>query len=125
MIRGDNPAAHCFALRDLISTTFCKQLVIFSLKMHSSGKIFGKISLRAVRDTIRWSDIKQKGKVQTFWLAGGPPKFSPLVGHPDLSIRKTLRRVIDLLTVMVLKKMSEIIFFQINIFTKCKFKGEN
>ena len=83
MIRGDNPAAHCFALRDLISTTFCKQLVIFSLKMHSSGKIFGKISLRAVRDTIRWSDIKQKGKVQTFWLVERIPP--PKKKNPSLS----------------------------------------
>ena len=120
---------------------FFKQFMIVLLKMHVSDKMFDRTCLKAVRVAFFpiygvWSrgrglnflsggDIKQKGKVQTFWLAGGPPKFSPLVGHPDLSIRKTLRRVIDLLTVMVLKKMSEIIFFQINIFTKCKFKGEN
>ena len=126
MIRGDNPAAHCFALRDLISTTFCKQLMIFSLKMHSSGKIFGKISLRAIRDTFRWSDIKQKGKVQTFWLVGRIPppkkKIPLLVEHPDLPIRKTLRRVFDLLTVMILKRVSESVFFQINKFTYVKVK---
>ena len=36
------------------------------------------------------------------------------MGHPGLSIRKTLRRVLDLLTVMVLKRVSESIFIQIN-----------
>ena len=69
-------------------------------------------------------DIQQRGKVQTFWLAGRPPKFPLLVGHPDLPIRKTLRRVLDSLTVMILKRVSESIFFQINKFTACKFTKE-
>ena len=57
-------------------------------------------------------DIQQKRKVQTFWLAGRAPKLPVLVGHSDLSIRKTLRRMLDLLTVMILKRVRESIFFK-------------
>ena len=32
--------------------------------------------------------------------------------------------MLDLLTVMILKRVSESIFFQINIFTACKFKDK-
>ena len=69
-------------------------------------------------------DIQQKQKVQTFWLPDRPSKFPLLEGQPDLPIRKTLRSVLDLLTVMVLKTVSESIFFQINIITACKFKDK-
>ena len=44
--------------------------------------------------------------------------------HPDLPIRKTLRRVLGLLTVMILKRVSENIFFQSNKFTAYKVKDE-
>ena len=57
-------------------------------------------------------------------LVGKPPKFPPFVGHPDLPIKKTLRRVLDPLTVMILKRVSESILFQINKFTACKFTKE-
>ena len=40
-----------------------------------------------------------------------PPRFGPLVGHPDLPIRKTLRRVLGLLTVILLAGIGESIFF--------------
>ena len=75
------------------------------LKMHASGEIFDKICLKAIRDTFfqyvvcdqgtgelifSVVVIQQKGKTQTFWFAERPPKFSPLVGHPDPPIRKTL-----------------------------------
>ena len=40
-----------------------------------------------------------------------PTQFSPLVGHLDLSIRKTLRRVLGLFTAMILKSVSESITF--------------
>ena len=69
-------------------------------------------------------DIQQKGKVQAFWLAGRLPKFLPLVEHPDLPIRKTLKRVLDPLTVMILKRVSKSIFFQISKFTACTFTKE-
>ena len=33
IILGDNPAGHCFVLRDLITTTFFKEVMILKLKM--------------------------------------------------------------------------------------------
>ena len=69
-------------------------------------------------------DIQQKWRVQTFWLAGGPTKSSPLVGHPNLPMKKTLERVFYLLTVIILNRARESIFFQINKFTACKFKDK-
>ena len=47
--------------------------------------------------------------------ADPPPQFSCLVGHPDLSMKKTLR-VVGLLTVMI--------FFQSKKFTASKIKDE-
>ena len=101
--------------------------------MYAAGKSLGKSCLKAIRDTFfcnMWSvirrgperliflvgDIKQEKKVQTFGFAGRPPPpppphLPPLVGHPDLPIRKTLRRVLVLLTVMILKRVSESSFF--------------
>ena len=71
--------------------------MILLLKMHASGKIFDKVCLKAIRDTIFskmwsvirgqgdsvfcWGDIQQMGKVKTFCFAGRPPKFPPLVGY--------------------------------------------
>ena len=54
-----------------------------------------------------------------------PGKIPPLVGHPDLPIKKTLRRVCDLLTIIISKVMGKSIFFQINKFTACEFKDKN
>ena len=39
------------------------------------------------------------------------------MGHHDLPIKKNLRRVLGLLTVMILKRVSQSIFFQSNKFT--------
>ena len=81
-------------------------------------------------DFLVGNDIQQKGKVQTFELAGGALSkikirgISPFVGHPDLPIKKTLR-VLGLHTAMVLKRVSESIFFQNNNFTACKVKDGN
>ena len=44
--------------------------------------------------------------------------------HPNLPIRNTLRRVLDVLTIMILKRVSESISFQSNKFTECKIKVE-
>ena len=73
---------------------------------------------------VGWRCIQQKGEVQLFWLVGGTPhlQFRPLLGHPNLPIKKTLRRVLGLLTVMILKRVRESIFFQSNKFTTCKIK---
>ena len=38
-------------------------------------------------------------------------KVPPLVENPDLPIKKTLRRKLGLLTVMILKRVTESIFF--------------
>ena len=44
--------------------------------------------------------------------------------HPDVTIKKTLRRVLGLRTVMILKSVIQSIFFQSNKFTACKVKDE-
>ena len=44
--------------------------------------------------------------------------------HSNLPIRNTLRRVLDVLTIMILKRVSESISFQSNKFTECKIKVE-
>ena len=65
-----------------------------------------------------------EGESSNFWACRETPQFPPLVGHPNLTTRKTLRRVLGLLTVMILKGMSESIFYQSNKFRACKFKDE-
>ena len=121
----DNPAGHCFVLRDLFPMRFFKLVMIVLLKIYATDKFFGKICLKTIRDIFfsdMWSaisggtgwlkvlvggDVQQKGKVQTFGLAGKPPsQFPPLVGHFDLPIKKTLKRVLGLFTVMILKRVS-------------------
>ena len=67
-----------------------------------------------------WGCIQHNSEVQTFDLQGEPPTLVPLVGYPDLPIRETLRSVLGLLTVMILKRWSENIFFQSNKFIACK-----
>ena len=102
--------------------------------MHAARKVFDKVCLQVIRDTFfanRWSVIaggvsglsflvQQNGKVPSFGLEWRPPKCTPLVGHLDLHIKKTLRSIFGLLTVMILKKVSEILLFQRNKFTACK-----
>ena len=100
-------------------------------------KYFDKICLKAARanmwsvikgqrdSVFWWGDIQQRGKVQTFRLAGRPtPKYPSLVGHSDLPIRENLRRLLDLLTAMILERVSESIFFRISKFTACKINDK-
>ena len=119
--------------------SFFKLVMIVQLKIYATGKVFGKMCLKAIRDTffpicgsvIRretgpnfwWGYIQQKGKVKTFGLARKALNSLP---YWDilLSIRKTLRRVLGLLIVMILKIVSESVFFQSNNFTACKFKDQ-
>ena len=94
--------------------------------MHAAGNIFVKTYLKAIRDTffpicgisqyvIFLSNRRRKCKL--LGLQGDPPpQFSRLVGHPDLPMRKTLRVLVGLLTVMI--------FFQSKKFTACKIKDE-
>ena len=39
---GDNPAEHCFVLRDLFSMSFFKLVMIVLLKIYAAGKMFSK-----------------------------------------------------------------------------------
>ena len=90
--------------------------------------MFDRICLEAVRDNFFFQvsgvssvnretrffgggDVQQNRQFQTFWLAGRTPSFPLLVRHSDPLIKETLRRVLDLHTVMILKTVSESIFF--------------
>ena len=71
------------------------------------------------------SDIQQQWKVQTFGLAKGTSRQIPFLGGTlNLPIEKPLRRVLGLLTIIILKRVSENIFFQSIKFTTCKVKEE-
>ena len=70
-------------------------------------------------------DIQQTGKIQTFWLAGRLPPILPLSGASRSAHKKNSEMVLYLLTVMILKRVSESIFFQMNEFTaSLKIKKE-
>ena len=51
VIHGEISAGHCFVLRDSIPMKFFKKVMIMKLKMCTTGIIFGKICLKAIRDT--------------------------------------------------------------------------
>ena len=66
------------------------------------------------------SNIQEKGEVKNFghkWEEPSP--VPPLVANPDLPIKNTLSGVLDLITVIILKRMREIIFFQCNKVIAC------
>ena len=102
--------------------------------MYTTGKIFGRICLKAIRDYFFQYVVcdqglnflvmvisNRRGKFKLLGLQGDlPTNFL----HPDLPIRKSLRQVLGLLTVILLKRVSENIFFRSNKFTACKVKGE-
>ena len=89
------------------------QYVVYDQERDKRTKVFGReLSSR-------------RGKFQTFGLAWRATlQFLSLVGHLDLPMRKTLRSVLGLLTIMILKRVSDSIFFQSNKFTACKVKDE-
>ena len=63
----------------------------------------------------------RRRKFKLLVLQGDPLlQIPPSVWHPNPPIRKTLGR----LTVIILKRVSESIFFQSNKFTTCKVKDE-
>ena len=109
--------------------------------MHVASKRFGKIYLKAIRDAFFlicglwsrewWGDLIFC--LGVYQIDGGNSDFlacrrstpllsHPLEGQPDFSIRITLRTVLGLLTVMVLKIVSESILFKNNKFTACEIK---
>ena len=76
-------------------------------------------------------DIQQKGKLQTYGLVGRPshtnsslPQWDMFSSLPDLLMKKTLRRVLGLFTAVILKRVSESIYFKSDKFTTCKAKDE-
>ena len=64
--------------------------------------------------------INRRGRFRISDLRGEPPSVPPLVGNLDPPIGKTLRNLFALLTVMMLKRVSENIFFQSNKVKACK-----
>ena len=98
--------------------------------MHASSRIFDKICLKAIKiffsnmwsvineqvDSIFWwgwySTEVKSSNVLACRETPPPKKFFFLAGHPDLPKGKTLRKVLDQLTVMILKRVSENISFQ-------------
>ena len=76
---------------------FFKLVMTVLQKIYATGKVFGKICLKTIRDTFFFSicglqsverhgdskfwsgdDIQQKGKVQTYGFAGIPPSPPPV-----------------------------------------------
>ena len=132
---GDNPAEHCFVLKDLFQMSFPKLFMIVLLRIYTARKSFDKICLKAVRDTLfsnmcsvegegrlTGGNIQQIEKVQTFSLARGLPEFPPLVWHPNLSIRKIEECLVYLLQWFEKSEWEH--FFQSNKFTAWKVKDE-
>ena len=70
-----------------------------------------------------WEISNRRKKYKIFGFQGDHqiPSFS---GASDLPIKKPLKSVLDSLTVMIFKRVSESIFFQVNNFTACKFKDK-
>ena len=58
-----------------------------------------------------------------FNVLGGMIRESPpFVANSDPPIKNTMGSVLVLFTVIILKRVREIIFFQSNRFTECKFR---
>ena len=107
--------------------SFFKLAMIVWLKIYAKGKIFDKIFLKLSETLLQYvvcnqgtnggsrlfggGDIQQNKKLLGLQRAPLPPsplththihtqspKFLPLLGYPNLPIRKTVRRVLGLLT---------------------------
>ena len=52
IIQRDNPAGHCFVLKDLFPMSFSKLVMVVLLKIYAAGKNFGRICLKAIRDGV-------------------------------------------------------------------------
>ena len=92
----------------------------------SEAKFLNKNCLKAIRDSIfsnMWSVIRGQffGEGDIGRLPNSFPYRDIVSGI--LPIRKTLRKVLDLLNLMMLKRLSESIFFQTHKFPVCKVKG--
>ena len=108
------------------------------LKMCITGKIFVKICLKAIKDTFFYElRHERKGKSPIFWLGWHLTEsevqnfghvrmwtlLSPSLCCKSLSPSKIiLSGVFGLITVIILKRVMESIFFQNNKFIVCKFR---
>ena len=92
------------------------------LKMCTTGKLSGKICLKAVRDFLHQyvvcnqgrDGVKHEGKGENsiFWWGGSEPsQVPPLVANPNLLQTNTLRGVLGLITVIILKRIKEKEYF--------------
>ena len=111
--------------------------------MCATGTILWRICLKAIRGIFfqyvvcdrrrdvlmfwwgrKWYSTERESS--NFWTCRKsyypPIEVSFIVGYPDLPIRKALRRVFGLLTVIILKRVSESIFFQSTIITTLKME---
>ena len=65
---------------------------------------------------------EEKGEDSIFWWGGSEPSpVPPLVANLD-PLKITLRSVLGLITVIILKRVRESIFLQSNKFTACKVR---
>ena len=101
--------------------SFFKLAMIVWLKIYAKGKIFDKIFLKLSETFLQYVVCNQGTNGGTRLFGGGDiqqnkkllglqrapphththtqsPKFRPLLGYPNLPIRKTVRRVLGLLT---------------------------
>ena len=71
IIQGDNSTRHCFIINDLISMNFFKKVMIMKLKMCTASKVFGKIYLKAIRDTffqhVVWNQERDRVRHEVKW----------------------------------------------------------
>ena len=107
--------------------------MIIKLKMCTTGKIFGYISLKVITDTFFQYLVCNQGRVGVRHEGKGGG-FNFLVGRfralSSLSlickswspIKNTLKSVLSLITVIILKRRRESIFFKSNKFTVCKVR---
>ena len=91
------------------------ELASFQYKVYHQGRDRATLFLVGVI-------FKRRVKLKLLGLQVNLPILS-LVENPNLPIRKT-QKFLGLLTIIILKRMSESIFFQSTKFTACKVKDE-
>ena len=88
-----------------------------------NGQIFGKIYLKAIRDGSReeWGEAWRKRGGLNFLMGRiRALPSSSLSCKPWSPIKSTLRGVLGLITIIILKRVRESDFIQSNKFTACK-----
>ena len=138
--RGYNSRrSFCWTLFCIKGFDFSKLFQIsrdYEIKMSNIGKSLGKICLKAITDTFFqygvWDQavdrVEHEGKRQDsfFWWGWYPVGGGvlPLFANPDPPIKNTLKSVLGLTSVIILKSVRESIFFQSNTFPACKVEDE-